>query len=139
MFCPNCGSKNPKDAAFCLRCGADLREASELVEDLPQARPAPARPAAPKAAAPKPAPKAAPAPAAAPAGKGENINAPMPGNILDVRVANGQAVTAGQILMILEAMKMENEIIAPCAGTVSNLSVQKGSTVSSGQLLCSIG
>ena len=85
------------------------------------------------------APKAAPAPAAAPAGKGENINAPMPGNILDVRVANGQAVTAGQILMILEAMKMENEIIAPCAGTVSNLSVQKGSTVSSGQLLCSIG
>lgn len=44
MFCPNCGSKNPKDAAFCLRCGADLREASELVEDLPQARPAPARP-----------------------------------------------------------------------------------------------
>ena len=76
---------------------------------------------------------------AAPAGKGETINAPMPGNILDVRVANGQAVTAGQILMILEAMKMENEIIAPCAGTVSNLSVQKGSTVSSGQLLCSIG
>ena len=51
---------------------------------------APARPAAPKAAAPKPAPKAAPAPAAAPAGKGENINAPMPGNILDVRVANGR-------------------------------------------------
>ena len=113
----------------------------------PAARPAagPRRPipgAAPRPAAPKapaPAPKAAPAPAAAPAGKGENINAPMPGNILDVRVANGQAVTAGQILMILEAMKMENEIIAPCAGTVSNLSVQKGSTVSSGQLLCSIG
>ena len=93
--------------------------------------------AAPKAA---PAPAAAPAaPAAAPAGKGENINAPMPGNILDVRVANGQAVKSGDILMILEAMKMENEIIAPCAGTVSNLSVQKGSTVSSGQLLCSIG
>ena len=63
----------------------------------------------------------------------------MPGNILDVRVANGQAVQSGDILMILEAMKMENEIIAPCAGTVSNLSVQKGSTVSSGQLLCSIG
>ena len=100
------------------------------------------RPAAPKAAAPKaaaPAPKAAPAPAAAPAGKGETINAPMPGNILDVRVQNGQAVNSGDILMILEAMKMENEIIAPCAGTVSNLSVQKGSTVSSGQLLCSIG
>ena len=82
---------------------------------------------------------AAGAPAAAPAGKGENISAPMPGNILDVRVANGQAVKSGDILMILEAMKMENEIIAPCAGTVSNLSVQKGSTVSSGQLLCSIG
>ncbi|MBR0205881.1 MAG: acetyl-CoA carboxylase biotin carboxyl carrier protein subunit, partial [Clostridia bacterium] len=108
------------------------------IEDITGTAPA-ARPAAPKAAAPKPAPKAAPAPAAAPAGKGESINAPMPGNILDVKVANGQAVTAGQILMILEAMKMENEIIAPCAGTVSNLSVQKGSTVSSGQLLCSIG
>ena len=93
------------------------------------------------AAAPAAAPAAVPAPAAAPAAPagGEAINAPMPGNILDVRVANGQAVTAGQILMILEAMKMENEIIAPCAGTVSNLSVQKGSTVSSGQLLCSIG
>ena len=113
------------------------RGVAEVVKEYDYVAPAPV--AAPKAAAPKPAPKAAPAPAAAPAGKGENINAPMPGNILDVRVANGQAVTAGQILMILEAMKMENEIIAPCAGTVSNLSVQKGSTVSSGQLLCSIG
>ncbi|MBQ7279013.1 MAG: biotin/lipoyl-binding protein [Clostridia bacterium] len=89
-------------------------------------------------AAPKAAPAPAAAPAAAPAGKGENINAPMPGNILDVRVSNGQAVKSGTILMILEAMKMENEIIAPCDGTVSNLSVQKGSTVSSGQLLCTI-
>ena len=67
------------------------------------------RAAAPKAAAPKPAPKAAaPAPAAAPAGKGENINAPMPGNILDVRVANGQAVNSGDILMILEAIERDH-------------------------------
>ena len=111
-------------------------EVEEVKDGQPSAAPAPAAVQPKPAAAPK---KAAPAPAAAPVAAGTKINAPMPGNILDVRVQNGQAVNSGDILMILEAMKMENEIIAPCAGTVSNLSVQKGSTVSSGQLLCSIG
>ena len=62
----------------------------------------------------------------------------MPGNILGVNVKNGDAVKKGQILMILEAMKMENEIFAPVDGTVANLSVQKGSTVETGTLLCTI-
>lgn len=83
------------------------------------------------------APVAAPAPAA-PA-NGEKIESPMPGNILSVNVANGQAVKKGDVLMILEAMKMENEIIAPCDGTVASLSVAAGATVESGSLLCVIG
>ena len=96
--------------------------------------------AAPKAAAPKAAaPKAAPArPAAAPAGA-ETVKAPMPGNILEVRVKDGQAVQAGDVLFILEAMKMENEIMAPAAGIVSGVAVQKGSAVATGAVLCHIG
>ena len=90
------------------------------------------------AAAPAAAPVAAPAPvAAAPAG-GEKITAPMPGNILAVNVAQGQAVKKGQVLMILEAMKMENEIMAPCDGTVASLNTSKGATVETGALLCVI-
>lgn len=104
----------------------------------PARKPLPA--AAPKAAAPKAAaPKAAPArPAAAPAGA-ETVKAPMPGNILEVRVKDGQAVQAGDVLFILEAMKMENEIMAPAAGTVSGVAVQKGSAVATGAVLCHIG
>ena len=84
-----------------------------------------------------PAPAAAPAPvAAAPAG-GESVNAPMPGNILDIKVANGAAVKKGDVLIILEAMKMENEIVAPCDGTV-NVVVTKGAAVETGAVLCTI-
>ena len=96
---------------------------------------APAPVAAP-AQAPAPAP--APAPAAAPAGAGEQITAPMPGTILDVKVSAGQAVKSGDVLMILEAMKMENEIMAPHDGTITAVSVAKGSSVESGALLCTI-
>ena len=74
------------------------------------------------------APAAAPAPTAAPAG-GQAINAPMPGTILKVNVQNGQAVKKGDVLMILEAMKMENEIMAPCDGTVAGVAVAQGATV----------
>lgn len=88
-----------------------------------------------------PAPAAAPAPVAAPAqsaaGSGESVNAPMPGNILDVKVANGAAVHKGDVLMILEAMKMENEIVSPCDGTVT-VAVTKGAAVETGALLCTI-
>ncbi len=95
---------------------------------------APTAPAAAPAAAPAP---AASAPAAAPAG-GETVSAPMPGTILAVNVQNGAAVKKGDVLMILEAMKMENEIMAPCDGTVASVNVQKGAAVETGATLCVI-
>ena len=86
------------------------------------------------------APAAAPAaPAAAPAAGGEKVTSPMPGTILSVNVAAGDAVKRGQVLMILEAMKMENELMCPCDGTVTSVSVTKGTAVESGTLLCTIG
>lgn len=85
-----------------------------------------------------PAPAAAPAPTSAPAGA-QAIKAPMPGTILKVNVSNGQAVKKGDVLMILEAMKMENEILAPNDGTVSSVGVSQGATVESGTVLCTLG
>ena len=98
---------------------------------------APSAPAAP-ATAPA-APAAAPAAPAAPAAGGEKVTSPMPGTILSVNVAAGDAVKRGPVLMILEAMKMENEIMCPCDGTVTSVSVTKGTAVESGTLLCTIG
>lgn len=88
------------------------------------------------AAAPEPAAAPAPAPAAAPAG-GTPVKAPMPGNVLDIKVSNGQAVKKGDLLVILEAMKMENEIFAPQDGTVTVVA-SKGSTVNSGDVLVTL-
>ena len=98
-------------------------------------------PAAAPAAAPAP---AAVAPAAAPAapvvtGAGEPVNAPMPGTILKVNVTQGQAVKEGEVLCILEAMKMENEIMASKGGTVTQVLVAKGSIVDTGAPLVIIG
>lgn len=88
--------------------------------------------AAPAAAA---APVATPAaPASAPAG-GEQITSPMPGNILSVNVSAGDTVKKGQVLMILEAMKMENEIMAPRDGSVAQVVVSKGAVVDTGAAL----
>ena len=81
---------------------------------------------------------AAPAPvASAPAG-GEAIKAPMPGTILKVNVSNGQAVKKGDVLFVLEAMKMENEIMAPCDGTVASVGVASGASVENGTVLCTL-
>lgn len=101
-------------------------ELEELTGSAPVS--APAAPAAP-AAAPAPAAPAAPA-------AGEQICAPMPGNILAVNVTAGQAVKKGDVLMVLEAMKMENEIMCPRDGVVASVNTSKGASVESGTLLC---
>lgn len=103
-----------------------------------------ARPAAPVAAAPAPAPAAAPAPApaapAAAAGAGETaVEAPMPGKVIKVVAAAGTAVKSGAVVIILEAMKMQNEICAPCDGTVKAVNVSAGQTVTAGQAMAIIG
>lgn len=103
------------------------------VEETGAAAPAPAAPAA--AASPAPA-KAAPAPSA-PAGA-EKVTAPMPGTVLAVKVAVGQAVKKGETVVLLEAMKMENEIPAPRDGVIASISVNKGSSVQAGDLLLSL-
>lgn len=96
---------------------------------------APAAPAAPAAA---PAPKAAPAAAPAAAAGATKVNAPMPGTIMDIKVKAGDSVKEGDVLMVLEAMKMENDIVAPAAGKVAGIHVNKGDSVNSNDLLVSI-
>ena len=98
-----------------------------------------AAPVAAPAAAPVAAPAAAPAAPAMTVSGGEAVNAPMPGTILKVNVSAGQTVKAGQVLVVLEAMKMENEIMAPKAGTVSQVLVSKGASVDTGAPLVVIG
>ena len=70
---------------------------------------------------------------------GAKINAPMPGTVLKVNVSSGEKVQKGQVLLILEAMKMENEITASCDGKIQALQVKKGAQVNAGDVLCTIG
>ncbi len=91
---------------------------------------------APAVAAPVAAP-AAPAPTPA-AGAGESVTAPMPGTILDVKANVGDTVTRGQVIMILEAMKMENDIVAPCDGKITSIIAKKNDTVNSGDVLATV-
>ena len=101
------------------------------LEELTGAAPAPA-------AAPVAAPAAAPAPAAAAPAGGEQVTSPMPGTILSINVAAGDTVKRGQVLMVLEAMKMENEIMCPCDGKIASVNASKGASVEAGTLLCVI-
>ena len=108
--------------------------------------PVAAAPVAAPAAAPAPAPAAAPAPATAaapaPAAQGTagsvKVEAPMPGTILDVKVSVGDSVSSGSVLCILEAMKMENEIVAPQDGTVASINVSKSDSVEAGQVIITL-
>ena len=106
-----------------------------LVDEYEAYAPAPAAPAAAPVAAAPAAPAAAPAAVAA----GEAVTAPMPGTILKVAVSAGQTVKEGDLLVVLEAMKMENEIFAPKAGTIAQVLVNKGSSVDTGATLVVIG
>lgn len=99
----------------------------------PVAAPAPA-----PAAAPAPAPAAAPAPSAQGTAGSVKVEAPMPGTILDVKVSVGDSVSSGSVLCILEAMKMENEIVAPQDGTVASVNVSKSDSVEAGQVIITL-
>ena len=90
-----------------------------------------AAPAAPAAAAPA----AAPAPAAQATAAGEQIKSPLPGNVLQIKVSVGQAVKAGDVLAVIEAMKMENDVLATKDGSVKQILVNKGATVATGDVL----
>ncbi len=119
-----------EDAATPVARGAAARAAA-AVAPAPVAAPAPAPVAAP---APAPAPVAAPAQAAG----GVSITAPMPGKILAVKAPAGTAVKRGQVVLLLEAMKMENEIVAPQDGTVASVNVAVGDMVEPGATLATL-
>lgn len=113
----------------------EVEESSAEIVNVSTAAPAAAPVAAPAAAPASPA--AAPTPTAA--SGGTQVVSPMPGTILKVNVTVGQAVTAGEVLVVLEAMKMENDIVAPCNGTVSQILTGKGSTVNTDDVLVVLG
>ena len=114
----------------------ELGAAPSPVVAAPVAAPTPA-PATAPVSAPAQAPAAAPAPkAAAPAG-GTPVNAPMPGTIVDIKVSNGASVKKGDLLLIMEAMKMENEIFSPADGVVTVVT-SKGASVNSGDVLVTL-
>ena len=99
-----------------------------------------AAPAAPAPVAAAPVASAAPAAAAAPVSvaAGEAVKSPMPGNILKINVTQGQQVNEGDVIMVLEAMKMENEIVATRSGTIAQIAVSKGAVVETGAVLAVI-
>ncbi len=108
---------------------------SQPAQAAPSAAPQAAATASPVAAPP---PKAAPKPAAPSAGGGGAVTAPMPGTVLKILVNVGDAVTAGQTVMVIEAMKMENEIKANSTGNVSKILVSSGDNVAAGAPLINI-
>ena len=116
--------------------GTEYKVSIELISETEAAAPVAAP--APAAPAPAAAPTASAAPAAAAPAGGEKVNAPMPGTILSVNVKVGDTVKKGDVLVILEAMKMENEIMSPVDGTVTFVGVNQGASVESGSAICVI-
>ena len=112
-------------------------ERIDAYEPMPRYGEAPAAPA-PAPAAPAPAPAATPAPAAAPAAGATTVEAPMPGKILNIKVSAGQAVKFGETVIVMEAMKMETEIVAPADGTVAQILVKAGDAVDTGAALVTL-
>lgn len=113
----------------------DVTETDAVITSVAPTAPVAAPVAAPAAPAAAPAAPAAPAAVTA---TGTNVTAPMPGNILAVNFTAGQTVKAGDVMFILEAMKMENEIVAPASGTVKQVLVSKGSVVETDAVLAVI-
>lgn len=113
--------------------GAQVSAPAPILAAAPAPKAAPAPAAAP---VPKAAP--APAPAAAPSAGGQTVEAPMPGKILDIKVKVGDAVSYGQCVIVMEAMKMETEIVAPAAGTVAAINVSTGDSVETGAVLVTL-
>ena len=121
------------------RNGVAAPAAPVLPASAPVQRPAAPAPAPVAAApAPAPAPAAAPAPKAATPAGATTVEAPMPGKILNIKVSEGQAVKFGEVVVIMEAMKMETEIVAPADGTVSKILVKAGDSVDTGAALVAL-
>jgi len=119
--------------------GAPEVKSIQAVAPAPKPAPAPVAPPPPAPAAPAaPAPAPAPAAAPAPAGNAEDVVAPLPGTVISVNVAVGDQVKSGQVLLIFEAMKMENELVAGRDGTVVKVHVAKGDVLESGKPVISI-
>ena len=121
--CSQCGKAFDAATKFCSECGGKVADKNAAPAAAPAVTPAPA---------------VAPAPAAAPAAGAEVVSAPMPGTIVNVVVSAGQSVKSGDVLLVLEAMKMENEIMAPRDGVVAGVHVTKGESVDSGKALVSL-
>jgi len=116
--------------------GAPEVKAVQAAAPAPKPAPAPAPAPSPAPAQSAPAPKPAPAPA--PSGAASDVVTPMPGTVLSVNVAVGDQVKANQVLLIFEAMKMENELVAPRAGTVTKIHIAKGEVFESGKVVITL-
>ena len=122
---------------FLIRINGKTYDAEVEVVGTSASAPA-AAPAAPRAAAPAPA-AAAPAPAAPAAGGPANVTSPLPGTVLRLCKNTGDTVTAGEVVMIVESMKMENEVVAPEGGRIASIAVAAGSAINTGDLLFTLG
>lgn len=124
---------------FLIKINGKTYDAEVEVVGTSASAPVAAPAAAPRAAAPAAAP-ATPAPAAAPAAGGPaNVTSPLPGTVLRLCKNTGDTVAAGEVVMIVESMKMENEVVAPEGGRIASIAVAAGSAINTGDLLFTLG